>query len=147
MPDDAERVKVGQDTVRPLLPDEALIPEERHFRIGEREIILRPLTIGMFKRVGRDLGAVTQQVVEQHPDIDLGRPETHLPVIFPIVAEAFSRILGQLFGMEPEYIDEHLPIHQAVEIIKAAIEINRIPEIRRNLALAWQMARSIPRVT
>ena len=126
--------------------DEALIPSEKRFMVGEKEIVLKPFTIGMLKRVGDDIGAVSQEIMQKHPEIDLARPEMHLAVIVPIVAESVSRILGRVFDIEPAYLDEHMTLHQAVEIIAAAIEINRLPKMREDLARARQMVKGVPKI-
>lgn len=126
--------------------DEALIPSEKRFTVGEKEIVLKPFTIGMLKRVSDDIGAVSQEIMQKHPEIDLARPEMHLGLIVPIVAESVSRILGRLFDIEPAYLDEHMPLYQAVEIIAAAVEVNRLPQMRRDFSRARQMAKGVPKI-
>ncbi len=43
--------------------------------------LVRPLVIGDFKRIAADLGEIIEQVIREHPEIDLAKPDEHLPVI------------------------------------------------------------------
>ena len=104
-------------------PDEVVMPQERRFQVGEREIVVRPLVIGDFKRISADLGAIAQRVAREHPEIDLAKPDEHLEAIFPILGEAVGRLFQRLFGIEEAYLDEHLTLAQAAQIIAAALII------------------------
>ena len=123
-------------------PDEVVLPQERRFRVGEREIVVRPLVIGDFKRVAVDLGALAQRVAREHPEIDLAKADQHLEAIFPILGEAVGKVFERLFGVEEAYLDEHLTLAQAVEIVAAALEVNQLPEIRGNLSRALQLVKT-----
>ncbi len=125
-----------------MAPDEVVLPQERRFTVGEREIVVRPLVIGDYKRIAADLGEIAQRVAREHPEIDLARPDEHLATIFPILGQAVGRLFERLFGVEEAYLDEHLTLAQAAEIIAAALEINQLPEIRKNLGRALQLART-----
>jgi len=131
-----------QPQPRPPTPDEVIMPQERRFLVGDREIILRPLVIGDYKRIAADLGAIAQRVVLEHPEIDLAKPDQHLEAIFPILAEAVGRVFERLFGIEESYLDEHLTLAQAAEIIAAALEINQLPEIRNFVGRALELAQT-----
>lgn len=123
-------------------PDEVVMPQERRFQVDEREIVVRPLVIGDFKRIAADLGAIAQRVAREHPEIDLARPDEHLEAIFPILGEAIARIFERLFGVEEAYLDEHLTLAQAAQIIAAALEVNQLPDIRKNVGRALQLAKT-----
>ena len=123
-------------------PDEVVMPQERRFQVGEREIIVRPLVIGDFKRISADLGAIAQRVAREHPEIDLAKPDEHLEAIFPILGEAIGRLFQRLFGIEESYLDEHLTLAQAAQIVAAALEVNQLPEIRKNVGRALQLAKT-----
>jgi len=125
-----------------LTPDAVIIPQERRFQIGEREIVVRPLVIGDYERVAADLGAIAQRIIKEHPEIDLAKLDEHLQVLFPIIIEWLGRILERLFGVEESYLKEHLTLAQATEIVAAALEINQLPVIRGNLQRALQIARA-----
>lgn len=131
------------DTVSPSLsPDEVVLPQERRFTIGEREIIVRPLVIGDYKRVAADLGAIAQQVAREHPEIDLAKPDEHLGVLFPIIGDAIGKIFTRLFGIEEPYLEAHLTLAQAAEIVVAALEVNQLPSIRKNVGRALQLSQT-----
>ena len=123
-------------------PDEVIMPQERRFQVGEREIVVRPLVIGDFKRIAADLGAIAQRVAREHPEIDLAKPDEHLEAIFPILGEAVGRLFQRLFGVEEAYLDEHLTLAQAAQIIAAALEVNQLPDIRKNVGRALQLAKT-----
>jgi len=123
-------------------PDEVVMPQERRFQVGEREIVVRPLVIGDFKRIAADLGALAQRVAREHPEIDLAKPDEHLEAIFPILGEAIGRLFQRLFGVEESYLDEHLTLAQAAQIIAAALEVNQLPDIRKNVGRALQLAKA-----
>ncbi len=123
-------------------PGQVIMPQERRFQIGEREIVVRPLVIGDYERVAADLGAIAQRIVKEHPEIDLAKLDEHLQVLFPIIIEWLGRILERLFGVEESYLKEHLTLAQATEIVAAALEINQLPVIRGNLQRALQIARA-----
>ena len=38
--------------------DEVVLPTERHFTVGDRELVVRPLVIGEIKRIAADLGEI-----------------------------------------------------------------------------------------
>ena len=122
--------------------DEVVLPQERRFRVGEREIVVRALVIGDFKRIAADLGALAQRVAREHPEIDLARADEHLEAIFPILGEAVGKVFERLFGVEEAYLDEHLTLAQAVEIVAAVLEVNQLPEIRGNLSRALQLVKT-----
>jgi hypothetical protein len=123
-------------------PDQAIMPQERRFQIGEREIVVRPLVIGDYKRVAADLGTIAQRIIKEHPEIELTRLDEHLEALFPIIAEWLGRILERLFGVEESYLEEHLTLAQATEVVAAALEINQLPVIRGNVGRALQIART-----
>ena len=127
---------------KPPTPDEVVMPQERRFQVGEREIVVRPLVIGDFKRIAADLGAIAQRVAREHPEIDLAKPDEHLEAIFPILGEAVGRLFQRLFGVEEAYLDEHLTLAQAAQIIAAALEVNHLPDIRKNVGRALQLAKT-----
>jgi len=118
------------------------MPQERRFQVGEREIVVRPLVIGDFKRIAADLGAIAQRVAREHPEIDLAKPDEHLEAIFPILGEAVGRLFQRLFGVEESYLDDHLTLAQAAQIIAAALEVNQLPDIRKNVGRALQLAKT-----
>ncbi len=128
--------------IRPPTPDEVVLPRERRFQVGEREIVVRPLVIGDYKRISADLGAIAQRVAREHPEIDLAKPDEHLEAIFPILGEAVGRLFQRLFGVEESYLDEHLTLAQAAQIVAAALEVNQLPEIRKNVGRALQLAKT-----
>jgi hypothetical protein len=123
-------------------PGQVIMPQERRFLVGEREIVVRPLVIGDYERVAADLGAITQRIIREHPEIELTRLDEHLEALLPIIAEWLGRILERLFGVEESYLKEHLTLAQATEIVAAALEINQLPVIRGNLQRALQIARA-----
>lgn len=126
---------------RPLL-DEVVLPTERRFRVGERELIVRPLVIGEIKRIASDLGGIIETAIREHPEIDLAKPDEHLQALLPLLTGALQRLFERLFGIEEEYLSEHLTLAQAVEIVTALLEVNQLPEIRKNLGRARQLLRT-----
>jgi len=139
----AEATESMTDTdIKAPTPDEVVMPQERRFQVGEREIVVRPLVIGDFKRIAADLGAIAQRVAREHPEIDLAKPDEHLEAIFPILGEAVGRLFQRLFGVEESYLDEHLTLAQAAQIIAAALEVNQLPDIRKNVGRALQLAKT-----
>jgi len=122
-------------------PDQVIMPQERRFQVGEREIVVRPLVIGDYERVAADLGTIAQRIIKEHPEIELTRLDEHLDALFPIIAEWLGRILERLFGVEESYLKEHLTLAQATEIVAAALEVNQLPVIRGNVRRALQTAR------
>ncbi len=127
-------------------PDEVVMPQERRFQVGEQEIVVKPLVIGDFKRVSADLGEMCQRVAQEHPEIDSEHPERHLAVIFPIIADAITQVLERLFGVDAEYLEEHLTLTQATEIVAALLELNQVPVMTKNVRRALQLIRTIPAV-
>jgi len=131
-------------TLNSLTAEDVIMPQERRFQVGEREIIVRPLVIGDYKRISSDLGAIAQRVAREHPEIDLAKPDEHLEAIFPILGEAIGRLFQRLFGIEESYLDEHLTLAQAAQIVTAALEVNQLPDIRKNVGRALQLAKTTP---
>jgi len=129
---------------RPPTPDEVILPQERRFLVGDREIILRPLVIGDYKRIAGDLGAIAQRVVREHPEIDMSKPDEHLEAIFPLLAACIGRVFEQLFGIEEAYLDQHLTLARAAEIIAVVLELNQLPDIRKNVRRALELAKTTP---
>ena len=125
-----------------LTSDAVIIPQERRFLVGEREIVVRPLVIGDYERVAADLGTIAQRIIKEHPEIELTRLDEHLEALLPIIAEWLGRILERLFGVEESYLKEHLTLAQATEIVAAALEVNQLPVIRGNVRRALHLART-----
>ena len=122
-------------------PDAVIIPQERRFQVGEREVVVRPLVIGDYERVAADLGTIAQRIIKEHPEIELTRLDEHLEALFPIIAEWIGRIFERLFGVEESYLKEHLTLAQASEIVATALEVNQLPVIRGNVRRALQTAK------
>ena len=124
-------------------PDDVILGLERRFTIGDREAVLRPLVIGERKRVGMDVALLAQKVAAEHPEIDLAHPEQHIEAIFLTASDQIGRILERLLGIEQDYLDEHLSFVQLSELVVALLEVNQLPVIRKNLARALQLAKTV----
>ena len=123
-------------------PGQVIMPQERRFMVGEKEIILRPLVIGDYERVAEDLGTIATQIINEHPEIELTQLDQHLPVLFPIITRWLGRILERLLGIEEAYVKAHLDLADATAIVVAMLEINRLPVILGNVQRALQIART-----
>jgi hypothetical protein len=58
------------------------------------------------------------------------------------VLRALKRLLERLFGIERQYLADHLTIAQAVEIVTALLEVNQLPAIRGNVSRALQLMKT-----
>jgi len=125
--------------------DALLSPEPRRFRIGEREIVVKPLVIGDFRRISGELAALAQRVAGEHPNLDFAKPDEHLETLLPLGQDLVTRIFERLFGIDASYLEEHLTLAQASEIIVALLEVNRLPVIRGNVMRALQLGREMVR--
>lgn len=124
-----------------LQPDDITLGLERRFAVGDREIVIKPLVIGEFKRVQGDIGQICQRIAVEHPEIDLQNPEQHLAVIVPIVGDVIGRLLERLTGVEEAYLDKHLTAVMVSRIVVALLEVNEVPEILKNGQRARQILR------
>ena len=135
-----------EDPIAPPTPDEAILPQERRFRVGDREIVVRPLVIGEIKRIAEDLGRLAQQVAREHPEIDFAKPDEHLEALFPIISLSIGRLFERLFGIEEAYLDEYLTLTQTTEILVAVLEVNQLPALLKNVSRARQLAKQMPTI-
>jgi hypothetical protein len=119
-----------------------VLPQERRFTVGAREIVLRPLVIADYERVAGDLGAIAQRLINEHPEVELTQLDQHVDVLLPIIAEWLARLLERLVGVEESYLKEYLTLAQATEIVFALLDLNQLPVIRGNLLRARQLARA-----
>ncbi len=126
--------------------DAVLCPVPRKFKIGEREITIKPLVLAQYKKMGNELGSLIRQIIKEHPEIDLDKIEEHLPVILPLMGDAVGRLFEKLLGIEEEYLEQHLTLTQASEIVCAILEVNQVPVIRKNILRALQLARTTPTI-
>ena len=55
---------------------------------------------------------------------------------------AVQRLFERLFGIDEAYLSEHLTVAQAAEIVAAMLEVNQLPEIRKNLGRARQLIKT-----
>jgi hypothetical protein len=129
--------------VTSLTPDEVVLPLERSFVIGDREVVLRPLPIAAYKRAAEDLGAIAQRIIREHPELELTRLDQHVDVLLPVFLQWIGRLLERFVGIEEAYVEEHVDLAQASAIIVALFEVNQLPVIRGNVARALQLARAI----
>lgn len=123
--------------------DQVMLGDVRRFRVGDRELIVRAFTIGDFRRMAQELGELAQRVVREHPEIDFEHLDQHLPAVFPVAADLLMRVLAHLFQLEQEFLEEHLTLVQASEIVVAALEVNQLPEIVKNARSARQLVKTI----
>jgi hypothetical protein len=123
-------------------PAQVVLPQERRFMVGEKEIVVRPLVIGDYERVAADLGTIVKQIINEHPEIELTRLDQHLEVLLPIITKWLGRILERLLGIEEAYVKEHLDLAQALGIVVAMMEINQLPVISGLVVRALQIART-----
>lgn len=127
----------------PAAEAELLAPEARCFRIGEREIIVKPLVIGDFRRISGEIGALAQRIAKEHPDLDFAKPDEHLETLLPLGQDLIGRIFERLFDIPLEYLEEHLTLAQASEIVVALLEVNQLPVIRGNVLRALQLGKAL----
>jgi hypothetical protein len=127
-----------------VVADQAIFPDEltRRFPIGEREVVVKPFVIADYRRAAAALGALSTRVAREHPEVDLAHLERHLEVVLPTVADSIGMLFQYLFGIEASYVDEHCTMATALEIIAAALELNDLPAIRKNLLRARQSLRT-----
>lgn len=127
-------------------PDDVVLPQERRFRVGDREIVVKPLPIGRYAGVAAEFGAVCERVAREHPEIDPEHPERHLQAIFPIFVHTITGMFERLFGVEAEYLDEHMTLAQAMEIAVAFLEAQQVPDISKNARRALQLLKETPTI-
>lgn len=127
----------------PATEAQLLAPKARHFPIGEREIIVKPLVIGDFRRISGEVGALAQRVAKEHPDLDFAKPDEHLETLLPLGQDLIGRIFERLFDIPLEYLEEHLTLAQASEILVALLEVNQLPVIRGNVLRALQLGKDM----
>jgi len=124
-----------------LTPDEALFPEAQAFRIGEHEVVVRALVIKDYRRIARRLGALAAEVALAHPGVALDKLNEHLDVLIPLAIDSIGGLFADVFGLEADYVDEHLTLEEASAIAAALLLANRLPVIRKNLQRALQAAK------
>jgi hypothetical protein len=117
---------------RPATDDPSL-PQERRFRVGEREVVVRAFTLAELKRVSADLGAILQRVASEAPDLDLEHIEAALPTLLPMLSGALEELLAKLLGVEPQYLMQHLTAVSALQIVRAMLEVNQLPLLLQEL--------------
>jgi len=119
---------------------EEVLPRERRFPVGDREVVVRELTLADLRRVSADLGEVLQRIATQHPDVDIEHFDHHLTALLPTLAGAIEELLGKLLGVPADYLMEHLTPLLTLQIVRAILEVNQVPllreEIRRIAGLA-----------
>ncbi len=125
---------------------EVIMPQERRFQVGEREVIIRPLVIADFERVAGDLGVIAKRIINEHPEIEITKVDQHLDVLMPIIAEWIGRILERLVGLEETYVKEHLMPVTAMQIVTAMLEVNQWPVIVGNWLRARQIFKTVATV-
>ena len=107
--------------------DAVLVGQERRFRIGEREIVVRPFTIAEWKAIFARLGAPLREMLEKAKDLDTDRFESQLGVLVPLLGDTLDQALGAIFEIEPELLAKHLTPLQLEELVRALIEVNQLP--------------------
>ena len=120
------------------------MPPEQRFRVGEKIIVVRPLTFAELKRVSGELGALLEHIATQHPDLDLDLDhfDQHLTTLVPMMAGAVEDFLGTLFEIDPEYLVEHLTPVQAVRIVRALLEVNQLPLLLSEFRRAGELLKT-----
>jgi len=132
---------IGLFRRKPTPGDQVVLPEERRFLIGDREVVVRPLTFAEIKRVSAEIGAVLERVATEFPTLDLTQWERSIPLLVPALTGTIEELLGKLFGVEPAYLMEHLIPLRAVQIVKAMIEVNQVPLVISEIIELVQMVR------
>ena len=127
----------------PATEAELLAPEARRFRIGEREIVVKALVIGDFRRISGELAALAERVAKEHPDLDFAKPDEHLATLLPLGQDLIGRIFERLFDIPLEYLEAHLTLALASEIVVALLEVNQLPVIRGNVLRALQLGKAL----
>lgn len=123
--------------------DDLLAPEPRRFKVGDREIVVRPLVIGDFRRIADELSVLVKRLIAEHPEIDVEKPDQHLDVLLPICQDLLGAIFEKLFGVEAGYLEEHLTLAQASEILVALLELNQLPVIQGNALRALLLGKTL----
>jgi hypothetical protein len=132
---------IGLFTRKPTPGDQAVLPDERRFQIGDREVVVRPLTFAEIKRVSTEIGVVLQRVATEFPTLDLTHWEQSLPLLVPALTGTIEELLGKLLGIEPAYLMEHLTPLRAIQIVRAIIEVNQVPLVISEIVGLVQMLR------
>jgi hypothetical protein len=123
---------------------EVIFPPDRQYKIGDRVITVKPSVGGKLKRVEGELREIGKHIAENHPDFDLEKPGVHLALVVPSMVGTVWHLLAELFDIEESYLDDHLTILEAVEIMSAWIEVNRLPDVLKKALSARMMLAGIP---
>ncbi len=115
-------------------PESYEFPAEQRFPVGEKEIVVRPLTIRRLREVSTEFALLLQRIIREHPDLDLARFDEHLVTLLPALTGILEEFLGKLFDIDPAYLVEHLEVPTAVRVVRALLEVNQVPFLRREAA-------------
>ncbi|MFB3880952.1 MAG: hypothetical protein ACE149_06795 [Armatimonadota bacterium] len=139
----SEDTGAAQEGAR-VIADQTIFPDElsQRFAIGAREVVVKPFVIADYRRAAAALGALATRVSAEHPEVDLSHLDRHLDVVLPTIADSIGMLFSYLFGIDAAYVDEHCTMATALDIIAAALEVNDLPSIRKNLLRARQSLRS-----
>lgn len=102
-------------------------PTTAKFTIGEREVVLRPLKLGKFRKVVDKVSDAMDSFGKQESKSVKG--------IVGAVLDQAEEIIPMLFDdkvypfLTKDYIEEHVEVPQAQEIMVRAIEINHLFEM------------------
>lgn len=118
--------------------DDILSPLPTVFTIGERTITVVPLKYGPLKRTKNNLKELLLLLVGKYPDF-FGRTRTEqLLIVLSDGIDFIGPIFAGLFNIEESYLDEHLDLLVAEEIILAELAVNQLDAHSKNLSRARQ---------
>jgi hypothetical protein len=125
-------------------PDEVIAGLERRVMLGDAEVVVRPLVWEDYERVSRDIGGFVQRIVTEHPEVDLQNLQAHVSTILPLLlTQVGLRLFAALVGAEEELLRKHMTLAVALRLFVAVLEVNELPDIRKNAERALQMVKGL----
>jgi hypothetical protein len=94
--------------------------------------------------VSAELGEILRRIATEAPEVDIEHFDQHLSVLLPLLAGALEEFLGKLLGIEPEYLMQHLTPLQALQLVRAILEVNQLPLLRAELPVLGALLKTAP---
>lgn len=119
---------------------QAFFPEEHRMQVGEKEIVIRPLVLGQFRKMVDALGRFIVALAVENPDIELDQIGSHIEQMLTVGSGHITSFISALTGIEEEYLDEHMTIRDVARFVRLTLEVNELPQIVEDFSLAAALA-------
>jgi hypothetical protein len=121
-------------TQESITHNEAILATPIEFKIGDKTLTIKPLMLGAYKRAIIELQAAVDLLAKTNPAaLNASTSEEQMATLLPFALTIAPGFIEKFWGIEASYLEDNCDLATLTEIIKAAVQVNRLPLAAQNI--------------